>query len=457
MKKYLAIISLITLTLLCLIFIPRDIDALELLRQKNTNTVIVFPIIDVDGAPLSSVGTTDTEVDTFADGTNPDGFADMTEPTEVGATGIYYIAMTTAELNFEYLIIRVAASTSEAITQHILVRTMVGDHANLASSDDGGAFNVASGVVEANVEQIADDAVADGADGLLDVNIKEVGDDDIVDNADGRLEVNLEEIADTAVSATAAQLGVNVVWYGGTTAESTVSGLPDVNITYWEDDAVPATADGYPAVNVDEWDDTDVATAVAGKPEVNVTHWEDSAITDADDDPDVDVVSMGNNVITSASINDGGITDADVADAVQVDVKTIETVDATDALDTAANTVTVTSIGANVITDASMAGDVDTLVNDEIVDVLKTDTVTEMGTGAPPATPTFEQILNFIYRAFRNKTTTDTAEIKYYADEPSETRQQRIRLRLSITPMMAQRLILSRLSVTMGRLLQRVR
>jgi hypothetical protein len=47
--------------------------------------------------------------------------------------------------------------------------------------------------------------------GFVYADIKAVGSDAIVDNADGRLEVNLEEIVDVAVSATTAQLGVNVV------------------------------------------------------------------------------------------------------------------------------------------------------------------------------------------------------------------------------------------------------
>jgi hypothetical protein len=48
-------------------------------------------------------------------------------------------------------------------------------------------------------------------------------------------------------------------------------------------------------------------------------------------------------------------------------------------------------------------------VNAQVADVLKTDTVTEMSQGAPPASPTMQQILNYLYRELvRNKVVVDT-------------------------------------------------
>ena len=53
-------------------------------------------------------------------------------------------------------------------------------------------------------------------------------------------------------------------------------------------------------------------------------------------------------------------------------------------------------------------------INAEVVDVLKVDTVSEMSQGAPPATPTMEQILNYLYRKFRNKVETTSTEDAVY-------------------------------------------
>lgn len=55
-------------------------------------------------------------------------------------------------------------------------------------------------------------------------------------------------------------------------------------------------------------------------------------------------------------------------------------------------------------------------INAQVVDVLKTDTITEMSQGAPPAAPTIEEVLNYLYRMYRNKTTTTGSELAMYDD-----------------------------------------
>ena len=58
-------------------------------------------------------------------------------------------------------------------------------------------------------------------------------------------------------------------------------------------------------------------------------------------------------------------------------------------------------------------------VNAQVADVLKTDTVAEMAQGSPPASPTMEQILNYMYRALRNKIQTTATETAVYNDAGS--------------------------------------
>lgn len=55
-------------------------------------------------------------------------------------------------------------------------------------------------------------------------------------------------------------------------------------------------------------------------------------------------------------------------------------------------------------------------VNDQVVDVMKTDTTSEMSQGAPPATPTFEEMIAYIYFRLRNKTTTTASEDAMWDD-----------------------------------------
>jgi len=55
-------------------------------------------------------------------------------------------------------------------------------------------------------------------------------------------------------------------------------------------------------------------------------------------------------------------------------------------------------------------------VNAEVVDVLKTDATAEMSQGAPPATPTIEEMLAYIYFMFRNKNEETSSEHAIYDD-----------------------------------------
>ena len=57
-----------------------------------------------------------------------------------------------------------------------------------------------------------------------------------------------------------------------------------------------------------------------------------------------------------------------------------------------------------------------TSVNDQVVDVMKTDTVAEPSQGAPPATPTMEEIQAYLYFWLRNKTVTTADETAMYDD-----------------------------------------
>jgi len=62
------------------------------------------------------------------------------------------------------------------------------------------------------------------------------------------------------------------------------------------------------------------------------------------------------------------------------------------------------NVGGNVTGSVgSLATQAKTDVNTEIVDVLKTDTISEQAQGIPPSTPTFEEAVMYLYMALRNK------------------------------------------------------
>lgn len=123
--------------------------ALEIVRQKNVASYVSFPIMKTDGTLISGATGLDSEIDTWSDGAAPNGFADCTnEATEIGSTGQYYLSLTNTELNVDYAILQIKSSSTGAITQTLLIRTIVGDPLNLATTDDGGAINVTGGAID---------------------------------------------------------------------------------------------------------------------------------------------------------------------------------------------------------------------------------------------------------------------------------------------------------------------
>lgn len=140
MKKILSVL------LFLLIAFCGPAHALEIVRQKNVATRIVFPIVDADGDSVTGATGLDSEIDEFADGSNPTGFTDCTnEATEIGTTGIYYLSLTATEMNQDYNIVQIKTTTSGAKTQVILLRTIAGDPKAAATvTTAGNSIDVAS-------------------------------------------------------------------------------------------------------------------------------------------------------------------------------------------------------------------------------------------------------------------------------------------------------------------------
>ncbi len=65
-------------------------------------------------------------------------------------------------------------------------------------------------------------------------------------------------------------------------------------------------------------------------------------------------------------------------------------------------------------------------VNSEVSDVLKVDTITLPGAVAPPASPTFEQLLAHLFKAYRNKKEQDATEWRLFDDAGSAVQQKAV-------------------------------
>lgn len=142
--------------------------------QKNVAYRVTFPILDADGDLVTGATGLDSEVSkdggTFADCTN--------EATEIATnSGMYYLDLTSTEMNADTVAIIVKTTSSGAKTTPIVL------------------YPEEAGDIRVNVTAFG------GTAGTF---------------ASGRPEVNTTHIAGSAVSTSSAQIGVNVVNAGGT-------------------------------------------------------------------------------------------------------------------------------------------------------------------------------------------------------------------------------------------------
>lgn len=182
---------------------------------KNTAFRAVFPIYNNTGALVAGAAGLDSEVSkdqgAFADCTN--------EATEIAtSSGVYYLDLTSTEMNADCVAVIVKTSTTDAKTTVLVLYPQESGDIKVDVQSYGGTAGTFSG---------------------------------------GRAEVNVSHIAGSAVSTSTAQLGVNVVNFGGS-AGTFASGRPEVNASHIGGSAI-SQASGVANVNVTQLSGDSVA------------------------------------------------------------------------------------------------------------------------------------------------------------------------------------------------------
>jgi hypothetical protein len=398
---------------------------------------IVFPFIDADGDGVTAATTPDAEIskngDTAADCTN--------ESTEIATSScMYYLTLTGTELTTDVAAILGKSATAGMKTTFAVLYPRKLPTVRTGTSASGGVAT-STVVLDASASPIDDfyngcivSVVIDGgsvpevrmitdyvgstqtctvhadfttAPDNTDTFTIYMTDVALMRNANvsgwngaavatpttaGVPEVDITHIAGSAVSTTSAQLGVNVVNAAGTA---------------WGSGAITAASIAADAITAAKIADgaIDAATFAAGA--ITATVIADGAI---------DAGAIAADAITAAKIADGAI-DANTFAAGAITAAAI----ATDAIDNdaiAANAVT--EIQSGLATSASISA-LNNLsaaqVNAEVVDALATDTYAEPGQGSPAATTTLSAKINYLYKAWRNKSTATSSEYALYADD----------------------------------------
>jgi hypothetical protein len=135
----------------------------ELWRLKNTDTRIVFPIIDADGDPTSHAddNTPDSEWLSWSTsdhaGAAP-SFADCTHEYVEIAGGFYYLDVQAAEINADFTLVQCKTALAGCKTQAILIRTYINSNEDLHA-------HIA--LIEADTNELQVDNVNGGRTDLL--------------------------------------------------------------------------------------------------------------------------------------------------------------------------------------------------------------------------------------------------------------------------------------------------
>ena len=122
---------------------------------------------------------------------------------------------------------------------------------------------------------------------------------------------------------------------------------------------------------------------------------------------DIETAAMAAGVITASAIATAAID----ADAIATN--------AIGATEIAAGAIAADAFAAGAIDDAAIAADVYAQINAELVDVFDTDILSEPSQGAPPATPTRDQILKYLFYVLRNKGDSIEGIKRFYANDGS--------------------------------------
>ena len=186
------------------------------------------------------------------------------------------------------------------------------------------------------------------------------------------------------------------------------------------------------------------AEGVAGVPDVNTTHISDTAQTAKDVGAAVPAATAGaagglfiagSNAATTVNFT-GSLSGSvgSVSSSVNVGQLAGQTVTAAAGVTFPSSVASPTNITAGTITtvtnltNAPTAGDLTATmkasVNAEVLDVLNTDTFAEPGQGAPAATTTLAAKINYLYKAWRNRSTQTSSTYSLYADDATTVDQK---------------------------------
>lgn len=378
--------------------------------QKNVAYRVTFPIMDADGDLVTGATGLDSEISkdagTFADCTN--------EATEIAtSSGVYYLDLTSTEMNADTVAIIVKTSSSGAKTTTIVMYPEeAGDIRVNVTAYGGTAGTFSSGRPEVNTTHAAGTAWDSGAITAASIASDAITNAKIAADAIGASEIAADAIDASALASDAVTEIVNAVWAATTRILTANTNLNDLSA------AGVRAAVGMASANLDTQlssinskttnlpsdpaDASVVAGLIAGvEAKIDTVDTVVDAIKTKTDNLPSDpadqslIIAATNQILADVATVDG------VVDAILVD--------------------TGTTLPAQIAALENLSA---AQVNAEMVDVLTVDTYAEPGQGAPAATASLKDKIGFLFKAWRNKTTQTNTDYRLFADDGSTIDQR---------------------------------
>lgn len=441
--------------------------------KRATAFTFVFPIRGGDGQPVTGVAGLDSE--RSIDGA---AFADCTnEATEIGTTGFYSLTLTAAEMTGDYITIQVKSTSYP--TQGFFITTTTSTwneldaripSALVSGRIDASVGAMAAGVVTAaavatdaiDADALAADAVAEIADGVWDEDATAHQTGGTFGQAIGDPGADANTIyAAVVTNAAGATIAADIIAVQADTDDiqtrlpaALVGGKMDSDVTAISGDT--AAADNLEK----EYDGTGYGhilqrttiatlasqtsfTLTAGSADNNAYNGCIMVIEDAStaaqkavavisaytgltktitllNDPAIFTMAVGDTVTVIADRAVKPTVDnrtLDVAAGGEAGVDFDNITGTLDAAEIGAGAITASTFAAGAINAAATAADFLAEINAEVVDVMNTDTTSLPGQGAPPLAPTLREMVAWLYKVLRNRTTQTATQWSLYADD----------------------------------------
>jgi hypothetical protein len=397
--------------------------------QKNVAYRVTFPIYDADGDLVTGAAGLDSEI-------SKDGgtFADVTaEATEIAtASGMYFLDLTSTEMNADTVAIIVKTSTVGAkTTAVVLYPEEAGDIRVNVTQNAGTNITSAAGIQEVKVASIANNAITAAAINADAITDAKVAADVTIASVTGSVGSVTGAVGSVtgAVGSVTGNVGGNV---NGSVASIAANGIAATSIATgaitaakFAANAIDAAAVATGAIDADALA-TDAAAEIA------------DAVWDELLSGHVIVGSAGAALQAAGSAGDPwstalpGAYGAGTAGAIvpaikaKTDLLTFTVANQLDSrtMSMANGAVTAAAVATDAIDADALAADALTEINAQVVDALATDTYAEPGQGNPAATASLATKIGYIYKGTRNKHDQNATTFELYADDGTTVDQK---------------------------------